>query len=185
MGTSASFHALHKGIGPATTAATNPFSSSSSSPAASRRGITTTTSSFLGFGGGGDKKSSDSSGTGAATIASKVSKEEMGGPSVLSLAERADHSWLKQLTPDPETSKHAPNRSSRQVKSGHYVRVAPTPLSDPKLVIHSPDMAANLGIAEEDVNSPAFAAFFSGDSGVVPGMETWAGHGPTHPAVML
>lgn len=89
---------------------------------------------------------------------------------MLGLADAADHSWLKQLTPDPETSKHAPNRSSRQVRSGHYVRVAPTPLSSPKLVLHSPAMAANLGIAEEDVHSPAFAAFFSGDAAAVPGM---------------
>jgi len=96
------------------------------------------------------------------------------GATVLGLGAAADHSWMRQLTPDPETQRHVPNRSSRQVKSGHYVRVAPTALKKPKLVIHSPAMAASLGIAEEDVLSDPFAAFFSGDAGAVPGMETWA-----------
>ncbi len=32
--------------------------------------------------------------------------------------ELCDHSWVNQLTPDPETQDHAPNKRSRQVKSG-------------------------------------------------------------------
>lgn len=106
----------------------------------SRRGITTETSAFLGFGKKGDAST---------TTPTTTADGEMGGATVLDLAQRADNSWLKQLTADPESARHAPNRSSRQVKSGHYVRVAPVPLSSPKLVIHSPAMAADLGIAEE------------------------------------
>ena len=34
-----------------------------------------------------------------------------------------DHSFLSQLTPDPDQNSHQPNRKSRQVKSGHYVKV--------------------------------------------------------------
>ena len=48
------------------------------------------------------------------------------GPSVLTLGDRADHSWVWQLREDPDAPKHDPNKSSRQVFSGHYVRVAPT-----------------------------------------------------------
>ena len=50
-----------------------------------------------------------------------------------------------------------------KVKSGHYVPVKPTPLREPRLIIHSPAMAAELGISEEEVKTPRFAAFFSGD----------------------
>ena len=98
-------------------------------------------------------------------------------PSVLGLAARADHSWTRHLNPDPDTDANAPNRKSRQVKSGHYVRVDPTPLRQPETVIYSPDMLKRLGIDEADVKAPngeRFARFFSGDKSAVPGMDTWA-----------
>ena len=68
------------------------------------------------------------------------------GPSVLSLADRADHSWTRHLVPDPETERRAPNRSSREVKSGHFVRVRPAPLRNPRVALYSKAMAANVGI---------------------------------------
>ena len=97
------------------------------------------------------------------------------GPSVLSLADRADHSWTRHLVPDPETERRAPNRSSREVKSGHFVRVRPTPLRNPRVALYSKAMAANVGIEESEVTgSSRFARFFSGDADAVPGMDTWA-----------
>jgi len=197
VGSAVSFHALHRGgiqsIGAAISSVTVPApkASGSSSSGGSQvasvrqlsatqpisggggggggRGIALTAGSFLGFGaaaaGGFTTSAAEASGTGDG---------DMGGATVIGLGARADHSWLAQLTADPETARFAPNRSSRQVKSGHYVRVAPSPLTAPRLVIHSPAMAASLGITEEDVASPAFSAFFSGDAAVVPGMETWA-----------
>jgi|MDSW01.1.fsa_nt_gb hypothetical protein len=75
------------------------------------------------------------------------------GPSVLTLGDRADHSWVWQLREDPDAPKHDPNKSSRQVFSGHYVRVAPTPLRKPRLALVSPDMLEELGIDEEDAKS--------------------------------
>lgn len=63
------------------------------------------------------------------------------------MASKCDHSWLKQLSPDPETAGHEPNRTSRQVRSGHYVLVQPTPLPRPALVMHSPHMAGSLGLS--------------------------------------
>lgn len=35
----------------------------------------------------------------------------------------SDESWVNTLNPDPETEKFAPNKKSREVKSGHYVIV--------------------------------------------------------------
>jgi hypothetical protein len=75
------------------------------------------------------------------------------------LAQNADHSWMQQLNMDPETDQKAPNRESRQVRSGHYVKVLPTPLPRPKYVIHSADMAKTLGISEEDVKSERYVAW--------------------------
>ena len=52
------------------------------------------------------------------------------------LQQKANHSWLQQLRPDPQQQKFIPNRTSRQVFSGHFVEVAPMPLPQPSLVIH-------------------------------------------------
>lgn len=37
----------------------------------------------------------------------------------------SDPSWLTQLNMDPQTEAYRPNKSSRQVFSGHYVLVEP------------------------------------------------------------
>lgn len=85
----------------------------------------------------------------------------------------ADQSWLQQLTPDPETDKYAPNKSSRQVRSGHYIRVLPTPLPKPKLVTYSRPMAEELHLTEEECLSDTFLAFFSGNQDRVKGLDSW------------
>lgn len=89
------------------------------------------------------------------------------------LGRAADHSWLEQLTPDPEAAKYAPNKTSRQVRSGHYIPVMPTPLPKPSLIIHSPPMAQSLGISEEEVKTDAFAGFFAGEQHRVPALKSW------------
>jgi len=120
-----------------------------------------------------DSASSAESSPDAAAVANAMDPSD--GPSVLALAQRADHSWTRHLTPDPETERRAPNRSSREVKSGHFVRVKPTPLRNPRVALYSAAMVGNLGIAEDDVvGSSRFAKFFSGDADAVPGMDTWA-----------
>lgn len=85
----------------------------------------------------------------------------------------ADHSWLRDLVPDPETAQHEPNRTSRQVRSGHYVRVKPTPLPKPKLVAYSERMAQELKLSKV-VTSEAFLRFFSGDVDAIEGFDSWA-----------
>lgn len=89
-------------------------------------------------------------------------------------AARADLSWIRELRQDPEAEKHAPNQSSREVKSGHYVKVRPTALPRPKLVIFSPEMAQELGLSEEACKSDTFAKFFTGDMDAIPGFDSWA-----------
>jgi hypothetical protein len=90
-----------------------------------------------------------------------ATEAELGDLSLL--AQRGDHSWMDRLRVDPEAEQNAPNRVSRQVKSGHFVPVKPLALGAPRLVIHSPAMATALGISEDEVKSDRFKAFFSGD----------------------
>ena len=49
------------------------------------------------------------------------------------VAERADYSLPDTLTPDPEATATGEDRDPREVFSGHYVPVKPTPLPDPAL----------------------------------------------------
>jgi uncharacterized protein YdiU (UPF0061 family) len=77
---------------------------------------------------------------------------------------RASFSLLSNLTPDPKQETHAPNRISRQVFSGHYVRVEPTPIPQPLYVAHSPDLLETMGIhSDAPVADEHFRKFFSGD----------------------
>ena len=96
-----------------------------------------------------------------------------GGDDLKTFASQRDESWLEQLNADPEQDKHAPNRSSREVFSGHYVKVRPTPLAEPRLVAYSAAFAKSVGISAEECQSDTFLRFFSGDSSAVPSFNSW------------
>ena len=83
--------------------------------------------------------------------------------SFTALMQRAHPALLRNLTPDPEQARHAPNKTARQVKSGHYVEVRPTSLPAPRYVIHSQALFQTLGLADEVASDPAFMQFFTGD----------------------
>ena len=97
-------------------------------------------------------------------------------PGLESFCGSADASWVRCLVEDPEAGKHAPNKFSREVKSGHYVRVKPTPLGHPYVVMHSPELAGDLGLDEASVGDARFARFFGGEHGALPFPEgeSWA-----------
>ncbi|KAJ8603264.1 hypothetical protein CTAYLR_006941 [Chrysophaeum taylorii] len=88
-------------------------------------------------------------------------------------AQRADLSWLSQLSEDPEAKAYEPNRSSREVKSGHYVRVAPMALPGPELLLYSEELAGELELSQA-VENPRFARFLSGDVEALDLGGTWA-----------
>jgi hypothetical protein len=99
------------------------------------------------------------------------------------------HSYLLHLKPE---TKHNMARSLRKrmelrhehpgrpVYNGHYVRVSPEPLKNPKLVLVSEDACSMLGLDSEDVTSEEFIKYFSGDvKGAIAqyqdvDIETWA-----------
>mmetsp|Transcript_15521 Transcript_15521/g.50875 ORF Transcript_15521/g.50875 Transcript_15521/m.50875 type:complete len:628 (+) Transcript_15521:1142-3025(+) len=92
-----------------------------------------------------------------------------------SFVARSDPSWVRQLTEDPEGKTHEPNRESREVRSGHYVLVAPTPLPSPKLLLYSEELLRDMGLDPSVVvEDERFVRFFSGDKGALNLGPTWA-----------
>ena len=79
-----------------------------------------------------------------------------------------DNAFLRELPGDPEAGPRL-----RQVQGAAWSRVEPTPVAAPRLVAHSPQVAAALGFSEADVASPEFARVFAGNA-LFPGMEPFA-----------
>lgn len=84
------------------------------------------------------------------------------------LAELTDYSLLASLNCDPDATKNGQDHLPRQVFSGHFVPVKPTPLPQPEYVIHSKALFQELGFAEELALTDGFQRLFSGDLSQVP-----------------
>ena len=76
-------------------------------------------------------------------------------------ASRVDNEYLRYLDPDPDQDDMMPNHAPREVESGHFVLVRPTPLPDPALVAVSAEMCAVLSL-ESACHSELFVRLFSG-----------------------
>lgn len=84
-------------------------------------------------------------------------------------AQQADYSLLDHLRADPQASADGRDHRPRQVFSGHYVPVTPTPLPQPEVVAHSPVLFQELGLSEALVHDDQFLRLFSGDISVATG----------------
>ena len=80
---------------------------------------------------------------------------------------RFDNRFLRDLPGDPD-----PGPGIRQVAAA-WSRVRPTPVAAPRVIAHSREMAATLGIGEAEVASPEFAQVFGGNA-LLPGMDPFA-----------
>ncbi len=78
-------------------------------------------------------------------------------------AQQADYSLLDSLRADPQATVDGVDHQPRQVFSGHYVPVTPTPLPEPELVAHSSTLFRELGLSEELAQEEPFRRLFSGD----------------------
>ncbi len=78
-------------------------------------------------------------------------------------AQRADYSLLDSLRADPQATVDGVDHQPRQVFSGHYVPVTPTPLPAPELVAHSSTLFRELGLSESLVHDDQFRRLFSAD----------------------
>jgi len=84
------------------------------------------------------------------------------------LAKQANYSLIDTLTPDPDTREDGVDHYPREVFSGHYVRVNPTPLKDPIYVAHSQTFFKELGFSDSLASSEDFMKMFSADTAEVP-----------------
>ena len=83
--------------------------------------------------------------------------------SFAAFAQQADYSLLEALQPDPQASGDGHDHRPRQVFSGHYVPVTPSPLPAPQYVAHSRTLFQELGLSEALAHDAEFQRLFSGD----------------------
>ena len=84
------------------------------------------------------------------------------------LAKLASYSLMDTLNCDPDATENGADHAPRQVFSGHYVPVNPTPIKEPEYVAHSKTFFSELGFAESLAESSGFVRLFSGDTSQVP-----------------
>ena len=79
----------------------------------------------------------------------------------------ADYSLMDNLRADPDSTRDGNDHHPRQVFSGHFVPVTPTPLEAPEYVSHSSSFFAELGLSDELALDESFQQVFSGDLSAV------------------
>jgi len=75
----------------------------------------------------------------------------------------ADYSLMDTLKADPDATGDGDDHRARQVYSGHYVPVKPTPIAEPEYVTHSSTFFNELGLSDELALNAKFRQVFSGD----------------------
>ena len=84
------------------------------------------------------------------------------------LATLANYSFMDTLNSDPDAKTDGVDHDPRQVFTGHYVPVKPTPIKDPEYVVHSKDFFHELGFADSMAESADFVRLFTGDISQAP-----------------
>jgi len=84
------------------------------------------------------------------------------------LAVLANYSLMDSLNCDPDAKANGLDHAPRQVFTGHYVPVNPTPIETPEYVVHSKTLFRELGFADSMAQSADFVRVFSGDIAFVP-----------------
>lgn len=84
------------------------------------------------------------------------------------LAKLADYSFMDKLTSDPDASKDGVDYAPREVFSGHFVPVMPTPIEDPIYIAHSKNFFHELGLDDSLATSEEFISMFSANLSNVP-----------------
>ncbi|MCJ8349856.1 protein adenylyltransferase SelO family protein [Moritella sp.] len=84
------------------------------------------------------------------------------------LAKLANYSLMDTLNCDPDATENGADHAPRQVFTGHYVPVNPTPIKDPEYVAHSKNFFSELGFADSMAETSDFVRMFSGDISQVP-----------------
>ncbi|MDO6579558.1 protein adenylyltransferase SelO [Alteromonas stellipolaris] len=101
-------------------------------------------------------------------IDDQESKTEQLIHTISDLAKYVDYSFLNSLVADPQTQDDGNEHNPRQVFSGHYVPVTPTPIGNPTYVAHSHTLFEELGFDNSLAHTPEFMRLFSGDMTSLP-----------------
>jgi len=91
------------------------------------------------------------------------------------LAKLADYSFTDTLNCDPDAKASGVDHTPRQVFTGHYVTVNPTPIKNPEYVMHSQTFFRELGLDDSMAQTDDFMRLFSGDTSHVPAPMRTAG----------
>jgi len=84
------------------------------------------------------------------------------------LTKVVNYSLLDTLNSDPHATEDAIDYLPREVFSGHYVPVKPTPLESPIYITHSESFFKELGFSDDMSTSENFIRLFSGDTSQLP-----------------
>ncbi|MDF1884090.1 YdiU family protein [Sulfurimonas sp. SAG-AH-194-C21] len=84
------------------------------------------------------------------------------------LAKLVDYSLMNTLNCDPDATEDGVDHSPREVFSGHFVPVKPTPIKNPKYIAHSKTLFNELGFSDSLAESDEFIHMFSGDLSQLP-----------------
>ena len=84
------------------------------------------------------------------------------------LAKLTNYSLMDTLNCDPDATENGADYAPRQVFSGHYVPVKPTPIKDPEYIAHSKSLFGELGFDDSMAQLDDFVRMFSGDLSHVP-----------------
>jgi uncharacterized protein YdiU (UPF0061 family) len=93
------------------------------------------------------------------------------------LIKSSDYSFINKLNSDPDAKYNDDNKSPREVFTGHYVPVSPTPIKEPIYISHSVNFFKELGFSENLIKSDDFIKMFSGDMDTISNIEqnrAWA-----------
>ena len=101
-------------------------------------------------------------------IDDQESKTEQLIHTISDLAKYVDYSFLNILVADPQAQDDGNEHNPRQVFSGHYVPVTPTPIGNPTYVAHSHTLFEELGFDNSLAHTPEFMRLFSGDMSSLP-----------------
>jgi uncharacterized protein YdiU (UPF0061 family) len=84
------------------------------------------------------------------------------------LAKLVDYSLIDTLNCDPDAKENGVDHEPRQVFTGHYVPVNPTPIKNPEYITHSKNFFHDLGFSDKLAQSNDFIRMFSGDTSHAP-----------------
>lgn len=98
----------------------------------------------------------------------KIEEKKRKIQSLSELAPLADYSLMENLRADPDATEDGADHDYREVRSGHYVPVKPTPIENPHYIAHSKRFFAELGLDDTLAKSPDFMRMFTGDTSQLP-----------------